>query len=332
MPVGVAQCEDHAADRDEPERQADAERGARDEEDDDREVTDRHGRVGHQHRPHGDLNDADVVPCPSRDLADDGGRVHQPTEETRDGDAEAPVPLHHGVVDEPDPADGDDEQPDEFRIDGVPRAVRSGREERVDDERDDRELGGASHLFTRQLVGEAVKLAPEHEQKRRRDGDDHADEDVARDDEDPDDVRDEQRGRGRQGEPAGGVCLRVLGLRHESPDAEEARLHENQHPAQSEDDRLVDDHRRRADEARQGERPDPGGLVRPLPFEAEQHPQCRRDEQVEHDRALREASGTVDHGSEKRWLELSLRDHRSGRSGHAVGFDGLVGRSEDSRR
>jgi len=50
-------------------------------------------------------------------LGDDRGRVHEPTEEAGDRVTAPLVPLYKHVVDEADGADGDDQRPDETRLD-----------------------------------------------------------------------------------------------------------------------------------------------------------------------------------------------------------------------
>jgi len=88
------------------------------------------------------------------------------------------------------------------------------------------------------------------------------------------------------------VDVLPAGVVHQSPGAEQQPLTEHQEAAEREQNGLAQGGGRDAHQAGERERPDPCGLVGPLPLQSEEHTQGSRDEEVEHVRVDRDRLGT----------------------------------------
>jgi hypothetical protein len=101
-----------------------------------------------------------------------------------------------------------------------------------------------------------VEFALEDEQQRRQHRHRDAHQDVAVHHERTDPERDQHRHRGRQRE-----ALLFLLVGHQASHSEHNALHDDQQAAQQEEHVAVEDGEHRAEQADEGERPNPGGLL-----------------------------------------------------------------------
>ena len=131
-----------------------------------------------------------------------------------------------------------------------------------------------------------MEFRAEHEQKRGDDRDGNPLEDESRGDQTADAVGDQERRRRRQREG-----VRVT---DEPLDAEDDGHRDDEQAADDHEQRPFEDGEHRRHEAHQRERPDTGRLVGPLPLEAQEETERRRQHQLD-DRVVQHRDADLAH-------------------------------------